>query len=489
MAYASKEWTEKYLGTTLKAAREEGLLVNGTDFVPVGTIIPFMGVKAPKDYLICDGAEYQISSYSDLASFIERQFGTVNHFGGDGTTTFAVPDLRGEFLRGTGANSHANQGSGASVGTHQDGTENLYLGVNQKANGDLWFQSTAYTSEGTSAITEKGDSYITKPNSGGLGSYWHRTGTFSGATGQVSTTSRPTNTSVLYCIKATNASEVNVTNNYLGIDRYTDKEICIGEYMGKPLYRKILFESIPTATTRGTLAEKRIPLDIPIDTVIHMEANWFAQNDKYSYGSSGYQFDKISNTVFYENSRKLITIGNSNPDWNGSIGFITIEYTKTTDADDSFTPSMIDNNISIGGVAYTDYSEEERVTGKWINGKPVYRKVYPATIPATTKDGTFAIGYIPLDNDVDTVISWTGRVGSQPLMYVTNAGYQLKTYVEVSSKRLAISNSVASFSNQSGYIVVEYTKSTDAPDSFKPSMVLGGVSIEEASDEDVKEVW
>ena len=142
MAYASKEWTEKYLGTTLKAAREEGLLVNGTDFVPVGTIIPFMGVKAPKDYLICDGAEYQISSYSDLASFIERQFGTVNHFGGDGTTTFAVPDLRGEFLRGTGTNSHPSDGNGGAVGEHQDATKHTYFGVNTVAK-TLWTDTVA----------------------------------------------------------------------------------------------------------------------------------------------------------------------------------------------------------------------------------------------------------------------------------------------------------------------------------------------------------
>lgn len=60
---------------------------------PIGTIIPYMGKTAPEDYLACDGAEYSITDYPDLSSFITTQFGSVNFFGGDGTKTFAVPNL------------------------------------------------------------------------------------------------------------------------------------------------------------------------------------------------------------------------------------------------------------------------------------------------------------------------------------------------------------------------------------------------------------
>lgn len=81
-----------------------------------------MGTAAPDGYLVCDGTVYNISDYPLLANHFETQFQTKNHFGGDGITTFAVPDLRGEFLRGTGTNSHTNQGSGLNVGMHQDGT-------------------------------------------------------------------------------------------------------------------------------------------------------------------------------------------------------------------------------------------------------------------------------------------------------------------------------------------------------------------------------
>ena len=93
------------------------------DSTPVGTVIYYAGLTAPNGYLKCDGSIYNITDYSDLAFFIKTNYGAENYFGGDGTTTFAVPDWRGEFFRASGTNSHANQGSGANVGVHQDATE------------------------------------------------------------------------------------------------------------------------------------------------------------------------------------------------------------------------------------------------------------------------------------------------------------------------------------------------------------------------------
>ena len=72
----------------------------GPDGNPVGTVISFMGTSAPEDYLVCDGAEYPIGDYPDLAEHFRQQFGAAGHFGGDGENTFAVPDLRNLFLRG-----------------------------------------------------------------------------------------------------------------------------------------------------------------------------------------------------------------------------------------------------------------------------------------------------------------------------------------------------------------------------------------------------
>ena len=102
-----------------------------------------MGNNPPEGYLACDGTIYKINEYPKLAELIKTEFGNYNYFGGDGEDTFAVPDLRGEFLRGTGTTSR-NTGTGGSVGIHQDATSfasgfatslvtgDLYLPHNQK---------------------------------------------------------------------------------------------------------------------------------------------------------------------------------------------------------------------------------------------------------------------------------------------------------------------------------------------------------------------
>ena len=67
--------------------------VDITKILPVGSVISYMGMTAPDNYLICDGTTYNISDYPFLADHIKNNFGSYNYFGGDGTTTFAVPDL------------------------------------------------------------------------------------------------------------------------------------------------------------------------------------------------------------------------------------------------------------------------------------------------------------------------------------------------------------------------------------------------------------
>ena len=59
----------------------------------VGSVYSYMGSFAPHGYLACDGSIYNINDYPRLANHINLHFGSYNFFGGDGTTTFAVPDL------------------------------------------------------------------------------------------------------------------------------------------------------------------------------------------------------------------------------------------------------------------------------------------------------------------------------------------------------------------------------------------------------------
>ena len=65
---------------------------SGIEDIPVGHILSQIGIMAPKHYIICDGAEYNITDYPYLSQYIKDQFGSFNFFGGDGITTFAVPN-------------------------------------------------------------------------------------------------------------------------------------------------------------------------------------------------------------------------------------------------------------------------------------------------------------------------------------------------------------------------------------------------------------
>lgn len=73
----------------------------------IGEIRIFGGSFAPEDWAFCDGSLLSISDYSELFSLIG------NTYGGDGVSTFAVPDLRGRVP--------VDAGAGAGLSTYQVG--------------------------------------------------------------------------------------------------------------------------------------------------------------------------------------------------------------------------------------------------------------------------------------------------------------------------------------------------------------------------------
>lgn len=187
--------SEEDLRTLITEQVKETLKKENTSTVPAGTVISYMGNNVPGGYLSCDGAEYNISEYPNLAEQIKTEFGSYNYYGGDGTTTFAVPDLRGEFLRGTGTNSHQSGCDGATVGEHQDGSD-VVGGYFGSTNGTLYVGEKMYHTN----MNTKSDNW--SPNTGGANIFnRNRTESSSYSDTIGKGISRPTNTSVLYCIK------------------------------------------------------------------------------------------------------------------------------------------------------------------------------------------------------------------------------------------------------------------------------------------------
>lgn len=172
--------------------------------MPVGSLLNYFGTKAPDHYLVADGKEYAIGTYPALEAFILENFGEVNHFGGNGTTTWAVPDLQGEFLRGAGDSGRefvaygtqkVSVGAGGAVGAHQDPTyhPSIFIYSNNSA------ASAIHVGTWDSATNKivNWDSQINKMSQFHDQNY-PRANTRDQVVGG---TSRPTNTSVLICIK------------------------------------------------------------------------------------------------------------------------------------------------------------------------------------------------------------------------------------------------------------------------------------------------
>ena len=63
--------------------------------VPTGSVHLMASTTVPSGYLKCNGAAVSRTTYADLFNEIGTAFGA-----GDGSSTFNVPDLRGEFVRG-----------------------------------------------------------------------------------------------------------------------------------------------------------------------------------------------------------------------------------------------------------------------------------------------------------------------------------------------------------------------------------------------------
>lgn len=170
--------------------------------MPVGSLIQTMSNSAPKHYLICDGSEYAIGTYPELEAHFVKEFGAVNHFGG-ASGKWKVPDLRGEFLRMTGKNSRANQGSGSVVGAHQNATEHKLL-VTDLSKKAVQFVEPSSANNWNSVVSPdtqlKGKRFLqinpTSLNGASTDEY------------QYAYTSRPTNTSVNVAIKCESTPRV-----------------------------------------------------------------------------------------------------------------------------------------------------------------------------------------------------------------------------------------------------------------------------------------
>lgn len=166
------------------------------DLTPTGTVIWTARNTAPSGYLAANGAAVSRTTYSALFAAIGTIYGA-----GDGSTTFNLPDLRGEFIRGwdggrgidpgrllgstqAGAiQSHNHTGTSDSAGSHSHA-----LGRNT-SNGPSTQQTGNYLTAGYNGLSAD--------STQDAGSHTH-TFTTNNTGG---TETRPRNIALLACVK------------------------------------------------------------------------------------------------------------------------------------------------------------------------------------------------------------------------------------------------------------------------------------------------
>ena len=136
---------------------------------PIGSVLAYPIDDVPVHCLECNGAIISRETYPELFAVIGETYGT-----GDGVTTFKLPDLRGEFLRGWDNGRGVN--SGRIIGSSEEssyvpryawvGTNSAYIGadiINNDGIKALNNPSRYYVKPASYTLTENNTGQATRP--------------------------------------------------------------------------------------------------------------------------------------------------------------------------------------------------------------------------------------------------------------------------------------------------------------------------------------
>lgn len=168
---------------------------------PAGMISYFANSTAPSGWLLCNGGYINRTTYSDLFAAIGTTYGTTEG------SNFAVPDCRGEFLRGwdNGRGVDSNSGSNPrTFGTFQKSSLQAYNVPNNE--GAIGGYSISSGNDPQGGRVTAGTDYVPQSDYTPTGSIHNSTGPGNAGdwindTGWGGGGQRPRNVALLICIK------------------------------------------------------------------------------------------------------------------------------------------------------------------------------------------------------------------------------------------------------------------------------------------------
>ena len=399
----------------------------GIEDAPIGHIISYMGNNAPKHYLICDGTEYNISDYPYLAQHFKNEYGSYNYFGGDGTTTFAVPEL-----------SEPSKLTKISPIMTSDTTPNPY----KVTRSSVWSSKTNHAWRVFDGVKTDNEYYAWISVANELNPW--------------------------ICVDLGTKTKVTSFKLWLdtGKNKFPEDFTLQGSNDGTNFINIKSFTNV-SLMTQASDGEIKFNLDriaeyryykIYVDTLQITGGSVYV---KICEWEMFYQDPLHRNYIKYE------------PTYYMTVGEYTVQ-------------------------GFNDYSEEEKVIGKWIDGKPIYRKVFKFTSPSVSANDIFISKIQDIDyliNSYGTIVRLlrSGKLSPMPFPH-SNQNGSIYSYVYNDDELwvgIYVGNSSAlnGILNRPGIIIVEYTKTTDKENSFTPNMlstiVMSGNKQEDLTEEEL----
>lgn len=145
-----------------------------------------------------------------------------------------------------------------------------------------------------------------------------------------------------------------------------------------------------------------------------------------------------------------------NVSWNGTkaefeaLDKSTLKDGQTVNLTDDYEPNNYASKKYVDEKALDVYSTEETVCGKWIDGKPIYRRVFIGSWSATVNTWTTTnISVVGFETLVSASCKRNAKEGNLPIAQVSaNSGTSLQVTVSTGTQTIK-------------QIILEYTKTTD----------------------------
>lgn len=229
-------------------------------------------------------------------------------------------------------------------------------------------------------------------------------------------------------------------------DYYSTDEKVIGRWIdGKPLYQKTV--NVDVYTTGN------IPKDGNSIAIPNLRAELNIENVIIGYLSRTNCYTNPAILWIDANSNQLMIEGTDTMAYSSSIiRYLTIRYTKTTDS--ASTTIQEDPN---------EYSTDEKIIGKWIDGKPIYQRTFALTLHPTAPaaETLTAHGITDLSKVIDIRGYWYAGSVNYSLSLPRSSNTQLKDNIDIYVDNTNIHFVDCPTTATEAYVTLQYTKTTD----------------------------